>query len=113
MAAAIESVPRELEDVARTLGSRPFGTFRKIILPLTKYSIFSGAIIVLTRSLNETGATIAVVHNLQTTPVLLVNWINSNYSSSVVGLGIFFLILISFVFLLAIRLALRRSTLVA
>jgi thiamine transport system permease protein len=110
MAAAIQSVPEELEEVGRTLGSRPFGTFRKIVLPLTKYSIFSSSVMVLTRSVAETGATVAVVTNLQTAPVLLVNWITHPqiYGSSTVGLGIFFLVLLAFISLLAIRLALRR-----
>ena len=111
MSAAIESVPNELEEVGRTLGGRPFETFRKIVLPLTKYSIFSGAVMVLTRSVDETGATTAVAKEIKTAPVLLVDWIRSpdKYSQSTVGLGIFFLVLTAFVSLLAIRLALRRS----
>jgi ABC-type Fe3+ transport system permease subunit len=118
MAAAIQGVPQELEEVGRTLGSRPFGTFRKIVLPLTKYSIFSSSVMVLTRSVAETGATVAVVGqnvDLQTAPVLLVKWIDgmrtnpSIYNSSTVGLGILFLVLLAFVSLLALRLAMRRG----
>ncbi len=111
MAAAIEAVPEELEEVARTLGGRAFTTFRKIVLPLTKYSIFSGAIIVLTRSVDETGATVAVAKQVKTAPVLLVDWIRNPtiYSRSTVGLGILFLVLTAFISLLAIRLALRRE----
>jgi thiamine transport system permease protein len=111
MAAAIQSVPEELEEVGRTLGSRPFGTFRKIIIPLTKYSIFSSAVMVLTRSVAETGATVAVVKKLQTAPVLLVAWINNPaaYGASTVGLGILFLVLLAFVSLLLIRVAMRRG----
>jgi len=111
MAAAIQGVSEELEEVGRTLGSRPFGTFRKIVLPLTKYSIFSSAVMVLTRSVAETGATVAVVKQLQTAPVLLVDWIThlETYGSSTVGLGILFLVLMASISLLAIRLALRRA----
>ena len=111
MAAAIQGVSEELEEVGRTLGSRPFGTFRKIVLPLTKYSIFSSAVMVLTRSVAETGATVAVVKKLQMAPVLLVDWITHPeiYSSSTVGLGILFLVLLAFISLLAIRLAMRRG----
>ncbi len=110
MSAAIQSVPNELEEVGRTLGGRPFETFRKIVVPLTKYSIFSGAVMVLTRSVDETGATTAVVREIKTAPVLLVDWIRSpdKYSQSTVGLGILFLVSTAFVSLLAIRLALRR-----
>jgi thiamine transport system permease protein len=111
MAAAIQSVPEELEEVGRTLGSRPFGTFRKIIIPMTKYSIFSSAVMVLTRSVAETGATVAVVKKLQTAPVLLVAWMNNpaTYNASTVGLGILFLVMLAFVSLLLIRVAMRRS----
>jgi ABC-type spermidine/putrescine transport system permease subunit II len=110
MSAAIQGVPTELEEVGRTLGGRPFETFRKIVIPLTKYSIFSGAVMVLTRSVDETGATTAVVRTIKTAPVLLVEWIKSpdKYSQSTVGLGILFLVSTAFVSLLAIRLALRR-----
>ncbi|MDQ1278776.1 MAG: hypothetical protein QG670_36 [Thermoproteota archaeon] len=115
MAAAIESVPEELESVARTLGAHPFETFRKILIPLTKYSIFSGAIMVLTRSVDETGATTAVLaatSQIKTAPVLLVNWIRNPASvggQSVVGLGVLFLVLTTFISLLVIRLVLRRE----
>lgn len=115
MAAAILSVPEELESVARTLGAHPLETFRKILLPLTKYSILSGAIMVLTRSVNETGATNAVLtaaSQIKTAPVLLVDWIKNPESvggQSVVGLGILFLVLTAFVSLLVMRLILRRE----
>ena len=111
MSAAIESIPPELEEVGRTLGGRPFETFRKIVLPLSKYSIFSGAVLVLTRSIDETGATVAVAKEIKTAPVLLVQWIQSpnQYSQSTVSLGVLLLVLTAFVSLFAIRLALRRS----
>ena len=110
IAASIESIPEELEDVARTLGASPFEVFRKIIFPLTKYSFLSGAIMVLTRSVDETGATLAVVKQITTVPVLLVNWITNpqKYSSSTVGLGIFFLVLTAFVSLISFRIVFRR-----
>ena len=64
---------------------------------------------VLTRSIDETGATVAVVKQIKTAPVLLVEWINSGYSQSTVGLGILFLVLTAFVLLIIIRLTLRRE----
>ncbi|MEM3041092.1 MAG: ABC transporter permease subunit, partial [Nitrososphaerota archaeon] len=93
VSAAIQGVPTELEEVARTLGSRPFGVFRNVIVPLTKYSIFSGAVMVLTRSVDETGATIAVAKEIRTAPILLVEWIRNPelYAQSTVGLGILIL----------------------
>ena len=60
MSAAMERINIEMEEASRTLGAKPFTVFRTIVLPLTKYSILSGAIIVFTRSVSETGATLAV-----------------------------------------------------
>jgi len=107
MAAAIESVPQELEDVASTLGARPFSVFCRIIFPLTRYSMFSGAILVFTRALAETGAAKAVAKSREfwTLPVLLVNWIkdeNVPITQKALGAGIY--MVSSFIFLLALRL---------
>jgi thiamine transport system permease protein len=117
MSAAMERINVDMEEAARTLGAKPFTVFRSIVLPLTKYSILSGAIIVFTRSVSETGATLAVSSHLQTAPVLLVNWVNSllhnnpiaGVNSLTVGLACGFLILFSFVILLVLRLLTRKG----
>ena len=106
MSAAIERISIELEEAAKTLGAKPLGVFRTIIFPLTKYSMFSGAIMVFTRSVSETGATL-VVSSLVTAPVLLVNWVNDKVSTATLGMGCGFLILFSFIILLVLRLAVR------
>ncbi|MBN1682724.1 iron ABC transporter permease [Candidatus Bathyarchaeota archaeon] len=110
MAAAIEGIPEEMEETARTLGSKALGVFKNIIVPLTKYSIFSGAILMFTRSVDETGATTAVSQKLQTAPVLLVNWIKGIVpaTTSDIALGISFLVLTSFISLLVLRLVVYR-----
>jgi len=109
MSAAVERISPDLEEASRTLGAKPLGVFRTIILPLTKYSILSGAIMVFTRSVSETGATLAVVTTLQTAPVVLVNWVKHTvYATPLeIGLGCGFLILFSFIILLALRLVVR------
>jgi len=112
MAAAIERINVDLEDASRILGARPFTVFKTIILPLTKYSLFAGAIMVFTRSVDETGATLAVATSLKTAPVLLVDWVNPKppgvpAPASQIGLGCGFLILLSFIILLALRLIIR------
>jgi len=108
-ASAVERISIDLEEAARTLGSRPFTVFRAIILPLTKYSLLAGAIMVFTRSMSETGATLAVVTELQTVPVLLVSWVKpgSGMLPSEIGLGCGFLIVLSFIVLLILRLLAR------
>ena len=118
MSAAVERISVDMEEAAKTLGAKPFTVFRSIVLPLTKYSILSGAIIVFTRSVSETGATLAVTTHLQTAPVLIVNWVNSlrgvtapipGVTALTVGLACGFLILFSFVILLVLRLLTRKG----
>jgi thiamine transport system permease protein len=110
MSAAVERISVDLEEASRTLGAKSLGVFRTIILPLTKYSIISGAILVFTRSISETGATLAV-SNLQTAPVIIVTWVKQQLPVHVtpleIGLGCGFLILFSFIILLALRLVVR------
>jgi thiamine transport system permease protein len=107
MSAAVERISFDMEEASRTLGAKPLGVFRTIILPLTKYSMLSGAILVFTRSVSETGATVAVSLNLKTVPVILVNWIKATGPNAPttmqIGLGSGYLILFSFIILLALR----------
>lgn len=111
MAAAVERISPDMEEAARTLGAKPLGVFRTIIFPLTKYSMLSGAIMVFTRSVSETGATLAVTSTLQTAPVLLVNWIKQVVPASGldIALAAGFLILLSFIILLVLRLIIGRE----
>jgi thiamine transport system permease protein len=105
MSAAVERAGVDLEEASRTLGARPLGVFRTIVFPLTKYSILSGAIMMFTRSVSETGATVAVATTLKTVPVVLVDWVKhpDQFTALQRGLGSGFLILFSFVILLALR----------
>ncbi len=111
MSAAVERISPDMEEASRTLGAKPLGVFRTIVFPLTKYSMLSGAIMVFTRSVSETGATLAVTSKLQTAPVLLVNWIKQVVpaSSSDIALASGFLVLFSFIILLALRLVVGRE----
>lgn len=108
MSAAVERISLDMEEASRTLGAKPLGVFRTIILPLTKYSILSGAIMVFTRSISETGATVAVT-TLQTAPVVIVNWVKQKVPATPleIGLGCGYLILFSFIILLALRLVVK------
>jgi thiamine transport system permease protein len=111
MAASVQGIASELEESARTLGALPMRIFAKITLPLTKYSILSGAILVFTRSVDETGATSAVSRALKTVPILLVDWIRGTVevTASERALGIGFLVLTSFIALVALRLITLRQ----
>jgi len=112
MAAAIERIDMDLEEASRILGARPFAVFRTVILPLTKYSMLSGAIMMFTRSVDETGATLAVYKTLKTAPVLLVDWVTPKppaipMSPLEISLGAGFLVMFSFVILLILRFVTR------
>jgi ABC-type spermidine/putrescine transport system permease subunit II len=112
MSAAFERISLDMEEAARTLGAKPFSVFTTIVLPLTKYSILSGAIMVFTRSVSETGATVAVLSPnspFQTAPVVLVNWVKQVVPASPleIGLGAGILVLLSFVILFVLRLVTR------
>jgi thiamine transport system permease protein len=111
MSAAMERINIDMEDAAKTLGAKPFTLFKTIVLPLTKYSILSGAIMVFTRSVSETGATLAVSTNLQTAPVVIVNWVKGLVAATPldIGLGCGILIVLSFIILLVLRLLTRKG----
>jgi len=111
MSSALERISPDLEEAARTLGAKPLGVFRTIVFPLTKYSMLSGAIMVFTRSVSETGATLAVTSKLQTAPVLLVNWIKHVVAASQQDIAVAsgFLVLFSFIILLVLRLVVGRK----
>ncbi|MGA2239597.1 MAG: ABC transporter permease subunit [Candidatus Bathyarchaeia archaeon] len=111
MIAAVESIPVEVEDVARTLGAKPLMIFRRLTIPLSKYALVAGAIMAFTRSIDETGATLAVAKKLTTAPVLMVNWVTGTVpaSSHAIGLGLGILVLTSFASLLVLTVATRRT----
>jgi thiamine transport system permease protein len=111
MSAAMERINVDMEDASRTLGAKPLTVFKSIVLPLTKYSILSGAIMVFTRSVSETGATLAVSSNLQTAPVVIVNWVKGIVAATPleIGLGCGILIILSFIILLVLRLITRKG----
>jgi len=113
MTASIQEVQPELEDAAKTLGAAPLRIFRKITLPLTKYALLSGAILVFTRSVDETGATSAVSKTLKTAPILLVSWIRGtvHVTPPERALGVGFLVATSFLALVVLRvIAIRQPS---
>ena len=109
MVSAFEDIPPYFEESARTLGANAFTVFRTVTLPMAKYSLISGIMLTFTRSVDETGATLAVVSQLKTVPVLLVDWIRSAFPGSdlAAGFGTLLLLLISFFILLMLRLLTR------
>ena len=80
----LESSNKGVEEAARTLGASNLTVFRRITLPNIKQGVIAGCIMVFTRSLGETGATIVVMGSIRTVPVLIVDWVEANaYPSAV------------------------------
>ncbi|MFX1452484.1 MAG: ABC transporter permease [Promethearchaeota archaeon] len=80
----LESSNVGVEEAARTLGASNMTVFRKITLPSIKQGIIAGSIMVFTRSLGETGATLVVMGGIRTVPVLIVDWVEANAFPSAV-----------------------------
>ena len=110
VAGAVEEIDVSYEETARTLGARPLQAFRKVLYPLIKSSILAGSIMAFTRSLGETGATLAVVSNAKTVPVYIVNLVKEG-SFYQAAMACIVLIMISYLAMLLLRYATgkRRS----
>ena len=61
---ALLALDREYEEVAATLGSRPFATFRRVTLPLIAPALAAGSALAWARALGEFGATVTFAGSL-------------------------------------------------
>ncbi|MCE5295720.1 MAG: ABC transporter permease subunit [Euryarchaeota archaeon] len=107
VAGAVEEIDPSYEETARTLGAKPLQAFRRVLYPMIKTSILAGAIMAFTRSLGETGATLAVVANANTAPVYIVDLINTEQFYTA-GLACIVLIIVSYVFMVLLRYITKR-----
>ncbi|MEM2742036.1 MAG: ABC transporter permease subunit [Nitrososphaeria archaeon] len=99
---ALNSLDQSFEEAAKTLGSTPFSTFVKVVFPQIKFSVLAGAIFVFTRSLDETGATLAVAPRALTAPVVIVDYVKKGLLPEA-GISALTLIVVSYIILLIIR----------
>ncbi|GLQ96358.1 ABC transporter permease subunit [Dyella mobilis] len=72
--AAFEGVPRELEQIALTLGHSPWRSFLHVSLPLARLGLAAGIALAWVRALGEFGAVLIVAYYPQGIPVKL--WVN-------------------------------------
>ncbi|MBC8332498.1 MAG: molybdate ABC transporter permease subunit [Anaerolineae bacterium] len=83
--AAIESVPSELLDVARTLGRAPLAIFLTITLPLAWRGVLAGIVLAFARALGEFGATLMIAGNIpgqtQTLPIAIYDAVQAGESA--------------------------------
>jgi thiamine transport system permease protein len=104
----LETSNKGVEEAARTLGASNLTVFRRITLPNIKQGIIAGCIMVFTRSLGETGATIVVMGNIRTVPVLIVDWVEANAFPSAVFASVIVIIFSAFL-ILALRAVTKRG----
>jgi thiamine transport system permease protein len=102
VAGAVEEIDVSYEETARTLGAKPFQAFRRVLYPLIKSSILAGSIMAFTRSLGETGATLAVVSDAKTVPVYIVNLVSEG-SYYQAAMACIILIFVSYLAMLLLR----------
>ena len=62
--AGFEQVTRRYEQIAETLGARPWRVFSTVTLPLASRNILAGAVLGFSRALGEFGATIVVAGSI-------------------------------------------------
>ncbi len=105
---AVEEVDVSYEEVAMTLGAKPFQAFSKVLMPIIKSSIIAGAILAFTRSLGETGATVAISSSVKTVPVYIMDLIGQDSYSEAAFCSII-LIAICFVFMFVVRIVVNRG----
>ncbi|GLQ51139.1 ABC transporter permease subunit [Dyella flava] len=91
--AAFESVPRELEQIALTLGHSPWRSFLHVSLPLARLGLAAAIALAWVRALGEFGAVLIVAYYPQGIPVKLwVNLQNIGLSAVYPLLWVFFLV---------------------
>jgi len=72
--AAFEGVPRELEQISRTLGRNRFQTFWRVTLPLARIGLSAGVALSWVRVMGEFGIVLIVAYFPEGIPVKL--WVN-------------------------------------
>lgn len=107
MISYIENLDPAYYEAGRTLGGSDITTARKVILPLLKKGMFAAAILTFTRSMSETGATLIVMGNSRSIPVLIIDLVEQEALPSA-ALAATILIFISFLLLLLARLVNRE-----
>ncbi len=99
---AIEEVDPAYEEVAMTLGAKPFQAFRKVLFPIVKSAVIAGGILAFTRSLGETGATTAISTEVNTVPIYITQLVQDGLYAEAAMCSIV-LIVICFAIMMVLR----------
>ena len=104
--AAFEGIDPALLDASRTLGSRPFATFRRVALPLAAGGLGAGSALAWARGLGEFGATIMFAGSLQgvtqTLPLAIYAQLARDFDTALAVGG--FLVVVSAAILVTVKL---------
>ncbi len=113
VAPALENLDRTLEEAAHCLGASPFYIFRRIQLPALLPALLTGFTMAFARGLGEYGSVIFIAGNQpgesEILPLLIVSRLETYDFKGATALALGMLV-ISFVFLLAINLLQRWQT---
>jgi molybdate transport system permease protein len=111
--AAIESVDRELEKAAFTLGRSEWRTALEITLPLARNGIIAGLVLAFARALGEFGATLMLAGNIPgkttTVPLAIYTAVQTGEMGEAVGLVLALTTLSCLVLVVAGRLGARAA----
>jgi molybdate transport system permease protein len=61
---SLEAIPRDIDEMAASLGARPAATFFQVLLPLSLPGVAAGMALAFAKALGEFGATITFVSNI-------------------------------------------------
>jgi molybdate transport system permease protein len=111
--AAIDSVDRELEQAAYTLGRSEWRTALEVTLPLARRGILAGLVLAFARALGEFGATLMLAGNIPgrttTVPLAIYTAVQTGESGAALGLVAVLTALSCVVLLIAGRLGARAT----
>jgi sulfate/thiosulfate transport system permease protein len=102
----LEQLPRELEEVAATLGASRWQSFGRVILPIVTPALLTGFALAFARGIGEYGSVIFIAGNMpmvsEITPLLIITKLEQYDYAGATAMAVMML-LISFVLLLAIN----------
>jgi len=111
--AAIESVDRDLERAAYTLGRSELRTVLEVTLPLARKGILAGLVLAFARALGEFGATLMLAGNIpgrtQTVPLSIYTAVQTGETAEALGLVAVLTALSCLVLIAANRLGARTA----
>jgi thiamine transport system permease protein len=79
---AMTELDTTYEEMARSLGAKPFQVFSNVTFPTIRPAVLAGSVMAFTRSVGETGATLAVSSTVVTAPVLIVNYVKGKVTGT-------------------------------